>query len=150
MDLLITTIVLWLSSNFDLPAIYDHPRVEFTGAAKIAALRDPGLMKLGVRTGEDKAPKSPQSAIAVYDDLRKVIYLPEGWTGKTAAESSMLVHEMVHHLQNLSQQRFLCPEEREQLAYEAQEKWLKMMGTSITREFELDRFTILVLTHCMF
>src|SRR5262245_6118766 len=36
---LLTTIVLWLSTNFPLSPSYDHPRVEFVPATEIAALR---------------------------------------------------------------------------------------------------------------
>ena len=53
---------------------------------------------------------------------------------------------MVHHLQNLSHAPYACPEEREKLAYQAQEKWLKMFGHSLATDFGLYGFTILVVT----
>jgi len=36
------------------------------------------------------------------------------------------------------------------LAYEAQAKWLAQAGLSLEREFEVDRFTILVRASCMY
>src|SRR2546430_6751973 len=45
---LLTAIETWASSQFDLPAIHEHPRIEFAPPAKIASLRftdlfsDPG------------------------------------------------------------------------------------------------------------
>jgi len=36
---LLTEIVTWLSANFDLPAIQDHPSVQFVSPAKLASMR---------------------------------------------------------------------------------------------------------------
>jgi hypothetical protein len=47
-----------------------------------------------------------REAVAAYDDEMKTIYLPEGWTGATPAERSVLVHPMVHHLQNLGKLKY--------------------------------------------
>ena len=38
MDALLIAIVVWLSSNFNLPATFDLPRVEFTSATKMTSL----------------------------------------------------------------------------------------------------------------
>jgi len=37
------------------------------------------------------------------------MYLREGWSGATAAEISVLVHEMVHHLQHEARLGYACP-----------------------------------------
>ena len=57
---------------------------------------------------------------------------------------------MVHHLQNVGKLKFECPQEREQLAYKAQEKWLGLFGRDLLSDFEIDRFTLLVSTKCMY
>lgn len=137
-DRLLTLIVTWLSANFDLPAIYDHPKVELVPADRIAALRFGSSDVSGYR-----------DVVAVYHDRRRTIYLSAEWSGKTPAELSVLVHEMVHHLQNMSKQTFLCPQEREKAAYDAQEKWLGMFGRSLSTEFEIDPLTLLVSARCM-
>ena len=59
--------------------------------------------------------------IAIYYDATRTIYLPEGWTGDTPAELSVIVHEVVHHFQNVLRLKYECPQEREKLAYIAQE-----------------------------
>lgn len=135
---LLNLIVTWLSTNFDLPANYDHPMVEVVAAERIATLR---FGSAGLR--------GPRDVVAVYHDKRRTIYLSEGWTGKSPAELSVLVHEMVHHLQNLGKQFFFCPEAREKPAYDAQELWLRMFGKSLASEFEIDPFTLKVATGCM-
>ena len=68
----------------------------------------------------------------------------------TPAEVSVLVHEMVHHLQTLARLKFACPQEREQIAFRAQQRWLGAFDTDLEREFELDPFSLLVNSNCGF
>jgi uncharacterized protein DUF6647 len=149
---LLTAIVLWLSTNCGLPPTYEHPRVEFVPATEMVALMSKGrtadrLLQPGVVVGQ-----SDQAAeiVSVYDDSTKTIYLPVGWTSSRPADLSVLVHEMVHHLQNVAGLKFECPQEREQLAYSAQERWLGLFGHDLLHDFELDGFTILVKTKCFY
>jgi len=86
--------------------------------------------------------------IALYDDEARTIYLPTGWTGATPAEFSILVHEMVHHLQNSAGAGFECPEAREKMAYESQARWLAMFGSDLAAGFGIDPLTLLVRTSC--
>jgi len=143
----LATIIKWLAGNFDLPTA-DQARVEFVPPARIAAFRYRGF-------AQPQAPKGDEQAMheagreAVYDDATRTIYLPEGWRGATPAEVSVLVHEMVHHLQNGARLKYECPQEREKLAYAAQERWLGQYDRSLASEFEIDPFTLLVRTRCM-
>jgi len=59
-----------------------------------------------------------------------------------------LVHEMVHHLQNMAGMKYACPAAREKLAYAAQQEWLELTGVDFFRSFETDRMTLLVRTTC--
>jgi hypothetical protein len=148
MDALLTTIVLWLSANFDLPAIYEHPRIEFASSASMVALRDQSLSSWQMVGPSDQT--EAREIVSVYDDRTKALYLPEVWNGNTPAEVSILVHEMVHHLQNVGNMKFACPQVREQIAYKAQEKWLGLFGRDLYRDFEIDPFTLLVKTNCAY
>jgi hypothetical protein len=76
--------------------------------------------------------------------------LPDQWTGRSAAELSVLVHELVHHLQEAAELRYECPAAREQLAYAAQERWLGLFGLSLSSEFDIDPFTLKISTECGF
>jgi hypothetical protein len=150
MNLLLTTIVLWLSTNFGLPASYDHPLVKLVPERKIVELRYKGIASWHMKMGTvPSVPPGQRVTVSVYDDATKTIYLPEDWTGDTPADLSVLVHELVHHLQNAGKLKFACPQEREQLAYKAQEQWLGMFGRDLLRDFEIDPFTLLVSTRCM-
>jgi hypothetical protein len=152
-DALLTAIVTWLSDNFDLPAVYDPPRIVPMSSAAMANLLYQRFLgdKYDALSGPEHQGQSYQRrrVESLYSVAKKTIYLPPEWTGGTPAKLSMLVHEMVHHLQNVAHIDYACPQQREKLAYEAQEKWLTLSGLSLASEFGLDRTTIVLTTACM-
>jgi hypothetical protein len=153
MQALLAAIVTWLSVNFSLPANYDLPAIEFATPMEIAKLRygafDSGRQGTVLTSPRSEPAASASSVVSVYKDKDRVIVLPVGWQGITPAELSILVHEMVHHLQNVGKLTFACPQEREALAYKAQDQWLQLFGKDLAGEFELDGFTILVKSRCI-
>ena len=154
MQTLLTAIVTWLSINFGLPGIHDHPRIEFVTPAQMSAIRlsektaaqSAGAAVEGWRVARGGSRREIE---ALYDDSSRTIFLREGWTGATPAEVSIIVHEMVHHLQNLGGLKYECPQAREELAYLAQNRWLARSRSSLQDEFKLDPFTLLLRTKCM-
>jgi hypothetical protein len=126
--------------NFSLPADYDLPAIQFATPIEIAKLRYGAFNSQRQSTviaspGSQPAADAPSSVVSVYKDKDRVIVLPVGWQGVTPAELSILVHEMVHHLQNVGKLTFACPQEREALAYEAQDQWLQLFGKDLAGEF---------------
>jgi len=150
---LLTAIAAWLSKEFDLPAIQRYPEVELVSSGAITALRHKSILPLAVHEfARDAGPETPQTdeTVAIYVDDTQLIYLAEGWTGRTPADLSVLVHEMVHHFQNMLGLKHECPQEREKLAYEAQDRWLHLFGHSLETDFELDGFSLLGKTRCFY
>lgn len=139
MTALLTAIVTWLAANFDLPANYDLPEVRLVPAVQISDLRYRDVVAMRRR-----------QVLAVYDDAARRIVLDDAWTGRSAQELSILVHEMVHHLQNVAGRHYPCPAAREKLAYEAQERWLGLFGLSLAAAFEVDPMTLKVSTACFY
>jgi Domain of unknown function (DUF6647) len=153
---LLTAIVPWLAANFALPPSYQHPSIKLVPATEILFRRyrafTPEKQRdvLNAIYGGGAAPGNGRKAVAIYDDVTRTIFLPEGWNGRTQAELSVLVHEMVHHLQKEARLIYPCPGASEKLAYEAQEKWLGLFGLDLASEFEIDPFTLLATTACSF
>lgn len=86
---------------------------------------------------------------AVYDNPSRTIYLPEDWSTDSPAGLSVLVHEMVNHLQNVAGLAYPCAAARERPAYRAQARWLGLFGTTLEAEFGVDPMTLLVRTTCV-
>jgi hypothetical protein len=138
----------WLVANFALPETRELPRVELVPRMRLAALRYRGLVSDRAPTGERSGPLGDLDAVqAVYNLHMRTIYLPEDWGGETPADISVLVHELVHHLQNVAGIRYSCPQEGERPAYEAQARWLTLFGKTLD-EVGLDPFDVLVRTRC--
>jgi hypothetical protein len=147
MEALLTAIVMWLSTNFGLPASFDHPRMKFVSAAELNA---PLRGKADEKQGGVSAAQASSDIVSFYSNESKTIYLEERWSGKTPADLSVLVHEMVHHLQNVGRLKFECPQAREELAYKAQNQWLGLFGRDLEQDFQLDGFSVLVKTKCFY
>jgi hypothetical protein len=148
---LLSAIAVWLSKEFDLPAIHRYPDIKLVSSGAIAALRYNRLLPHApYDAARDAGPAIPQTdeTVAIYVDDTQTIYLTEGWTGQTPADLSILVHEMVHHFQNKLGLKHECPQEREMLAYQAQDRWLRLFGRSVETDFDLDGFSLLVKTRC--
>jgi hypothetical protein len=116
------------------------PRIEFDSPERLLAMRLGGAPSAGGGPTPDIA--------ALYHDAERKIRLPQGWTGATPAEVSILVHEMVHHIQNVAGLRYDCPEARERPAFAAQEAWLAQSGGDLASVFGIDSLTLLVRTRC--
>lgn len=150
---MLDTIATWLAENFDLRPASQHPRIVFVPPTQLVAMRYKGTLPNEWREDLilDPAVRAAQhrGVAAIYNDALRTIFLPHGWSGATAAEQSILVHEMVHHLQNLAGEKFDCAEERERLAYRAQNEWLSRTGKDLEGEFGLDPMTLLLASRCM-
>ena len=141
----------WLANNFDLPRAAEYPKVGYASAPKIAALRYNGFAVASSDvTGSLPRAALERTTVAVYLDAEKTVYLPDEWSGRSPAELSVLVHEMVHHMQNLGGIRYECPQQREKLAYAAQDKFLQLFGRDLEGEFEVNPFAVLVRSTCAY
>ena len=99
---LMAVIALWLSTNFGLPHSFEYPRIEMVQPAQLVALRYKAFLGNAPRdTANAGSLQNQREIVSVYDDTTRTIYLRSDWTGQDPAETSVLVHEMVHHLQNL-------------------------------------------------
>jgi hypothetical protein len=158
-QLLLAAIANWLSKEFGLPVVDRFPEIKLISPSEIGALRynssvppafhevarDPGLAQ-----PQSSAYLPTNDTVAVYIDGAEIIYVIEGWTGRTPADQSVLVHEMVHHFQYKLGLKHECPQDREKLAYAAQDRWLHLFGHSLESDFELDGFSVLSKTHCFY
>ena len=143
-------IVIWLSSNFDLPATPHGSEIKFTSKLELARMRAADRAHWqGLTQPEEVDELVQRTVVAVYDMKSKTIFLSDDWVGESPQDQSVLVHEIVHHLQNLAQLKFECPAAREKMAYMAQEKWLARFGTSLEEQFGIDMFTVVVTSACM-
>jgi len=132
----------------DFPAPTVLPRVEFASSAQIAAVRyrhlssEPELLSFSVSNRAN-------ALDMVYDDARGILYLSELWTGGSPAEFSLLVRGLVSHAQREAGLTYLCPQERERVAFEAQDAWLQLFRQTFKETFRFDEATYMLSTQCI-
>jgi hypothetical protein len=144
-------IMRWITERFDLPESGERPVIVFENPADLARMRNGGL---ATHPSTQKAPNAEHRSrrgdvLAVYNDAKRIIHLSDDWTGANDTDMSVLVHEMVHHLQNMAGLKYICASGREDIAYQAQQAWLRQFDKSLESEFGLDAFTLFVRSRCM-
>jgi hypothetical protein len=144
---LLKAIASWLSTTFELPPIDSIPRIKLESGPRITAFRFTGRLP-DRQEDVTRLPPGNGEVTAIYDPGTDTIYLREGWTGRTPAQMSILVHEMVHYVQDVADFKFPCVQASEELAYLAQDRWLGLFDTDLATEFGIDRFTRFVNTRC--
>ena len=65
---------------------------------------------------------------ALYSEQEHSIYLPDSWRPDALRDRSILLHELVHHLQYLNKVKVTCSSEYELQAVKLQVTWLLEQG----------------------
>ena len=81
MEALLTFIVIWLSSNSNLPSAFEHPRIEFVSATQMKSHFYEGVARQ--KQAGLVLNQSEPEVISLYSNETKTIYLLNGWEGKT-------------------------------------------------------------------
>jgi len=139
---LLEALAIWVGAKLGQPVPTSLPRLVFKPADQVTVLR------FKQYASEIMQQQGRPNIVSIYDARENIIYLRDTWSGATAADLSVLVHELVHHFQEAHQARFECDAAREAKAFELQEKWLRLFGESLEEEFQIDPFTLLVRTSC--
>lgn len=139
MEPLINAIMLWLSLNFTLPLGADQPIIRHVQPERLVAIHYGGM---------SGGPPDP-TVMGAYDARTRTIYLRDDWDSRDATDVSVLVHELVHYLQDRAGLSFECPVAREAHAYAAQQRWLEFYGTDLHAAFGIDAMTLKLRTVCL-
>lgn len=144
MNELLVVITLWLSANFGLPYVAEPPEIVAVSPASLSETRH----RLAREAGAAEFAASAPTVHAFYHVDSHTIFIAKDWRADSAADISILVHELVHHLQAEAAVPYHCAAAREKVAYEAQDRWLKQFGTSLAAEFGIDSATRLARSAC--
>ncbi len=144
---LLNAIAAWLSVSFELPLVRSVPSIKLESGPRMTSFRYTGLLS-GRPEEVAKVSRGRREVDAIYDPGSDTIFLRQEWTGSTPAELSILVHEMVHYIQDVAEFKYPCVAASEELAYVAQERWLGLFGTNLAAEFGVDRLTLFANTRC--
>lgn len=136
MDLLVAVLTGWIALQTGLSAV-EPPHIEFVTQDTMSERAfGPGVAG------------SPLLR-ALYSQPANTVYLRKAWDADKLRDRSELLHELVHHFQNIHSLKYGCGAEREKLAYELQIKWLKEQGIADPYEFlEINAFFVVMASVC--
>lgn len=161
-DEMLTSVSRWISVILNLAEPQVVPRVRYLPVHRVAASRLTDSVGQSVQGQRQVVlsdwmnmsrtmdfDRNRTDSVAQYNDATRTVYLPTGWTGATAQEMSILVHALVYHFQNAHGLRYHCAEERRELAYDAQRRWLALYDVSLEAEFGLNPALLMMITQCI-
>jgi hypothetical protein len=135
MDALIATLSAWIAAQTGL-TLPPPPRVFHLQPDALHELAtDPNAQTERVR--------------ALYGRGERIVYLRTNWNGAVLSDRSELVHELVHHFQNVHAVPYACNAARETLAYDLQIRWLREQGVVDPHDLlQINDFFIVMTSVC--
>lgn len=109
---ILTALMIWLGANTPLDTNHDVPEVLFLTQSQMESL---------FYKGENKMPNTLHG---LYDKDSDTIILPDTWDRRKPWDLGVLLHEMVHYLQDQNNQKFNCVAEMERDSWPIQQKYL--------------------------
>lgn len=110
---ILTALMIWLGANTPFNTNFDVPVVVF--------LPQEEMNSMYYKDNEHE----PNSLHGMYDKENDIIYLSDDWDRREAWDMGVLVHEMVHYLQDMNEMKFACSAEMEKMAWPIQQFYLK-------------------------
>ena len=112
---ILTALMIWLGANTPFDVNHDIPKVLFLSQDQMEDL---------YYTNEEKD-NFPNQLHGLYDKDSDTIILPDNWDRRDPWDLGVLVHEMVHYLQDMNKIKFECTAQMEKDAWPIQQRYLK-------------------------
>jgi len=110
---ILTALMIWLGANTPFNTNHDIPSILFVTQAQMEQMFYKGDNKM------------PNTLHGLYDKESDTIILSDQWDRRKAWDMGVLLHEMVHYLQDQNNMEFRCTAEMEKDAWPIQQRYLK-------------------------
>lgn len=148
MEALTIALTVWIATQTGLSAP-EPPRIAYVADGDVTRYYH-ALAREDVPLDLIPADHSGPRVLAFYMRDHATIYLPRSSHPASLRDRSILVHELVHHVQRHNGLAPECPGALERQAYDLQATWLREQGVSDPFQvMGVDQFTMLILTACM-
>ena len=109
---ILIALMIWIGANTDYKTDVPLPVVEFKTQVEME----------GLYYGERKR---EGDLYGFYNLKKNIIILPDTWDGTRPFDLGLLVHEMIHYLQDVNEIQFQCVAEMEADAWPLQKQYLE-------------------------
>ena len=117
--------------NTDLP----NPEIEFLPETELVEMY----------MGDSEHSHRPTDLWGFYNLKNKKIYLRDTWDLHNPWNKSILLHELIHYVQDMNNQEFLCIQEMEKESWPLQQKYLRQYHGI---EWDFDPLWFLMISNC--
>jgi|TARA_Y100000590_G_scaffold452401_1_gene595510 hypothetical protein len=130
---IITALMIWIGANSSLDTLVDIPQVIFLPQEQMESLYySTGNQKSGTLHG-------------FYNTKQDVVILPDTWDRRKGWDLSVLLHEVIHYVQDMNGITFQCLAEMEKDSWPLQQKYLKEVHNI---DWNYDELWHLVISTC--
>ena len=150
---LIISLMLWITTVTGYPMPEKLPIIKYASPSEVyyRQYRCDAPTKHTKKKCEDINPKEAEKTLAIYNHHTDTIYLKDGLENmfnKNIYES-IVVHELVHHMQYESDAQFDCLGQYEEDAYEIQDKFLLSRGENgVIESLRLNELYLMMIFQC--
>ena len=149
---LVMSLMLWISTVTGWP-VPEPPTITYVDNGQEMFLKSHDC---------DSKPNQPvcqtydgtqSNILGLYHSVTGTIYLSRDFWPASTRDQSILLHELIHHMQYSRDYKYyksLCRGDIEKEAYDLQEKWLKQRGKTLLETIELGPLMRHILTRCEF
>ena len=131
---IITALMIWIGANSSLDTLIDIPQVIFLPQKQMESLYySAGNIKTGTLHG-------------FYNTKQDVVILPDTWDRREGWDLSVLLHEIVHYVQDMNRVTFKCLQEMEKDTWPLQQKYLKEVHNI---DWEYDKLWYVLTSTCL-
>ena len=153
MTTLISIMMVWISINTGF-VVPDAPSIGYLSPFEIKRYAygcDENPIPIGNEDICDNNVEVAGTPKALYDHTKSTILVASGFTSDTILNQSILLHELIHHLQffNKYNEEVECNGKLEQQAYTLQNKWLlEKYHTNVWDVVGIGRLLYHIITSC--
>ena len=154
---LVVGLMLWISTMTGW-AVPPAPEVQYADGFKLKYMlygcdnpRTEESKDVCSRLGENPITGTPKdTTMGLYDHVKKIVYLNHTLKKQNKiVHDSVILHELIHHMQFHNKIKFRCLGELEEAAYTLQDKWLQKRGKkSVFEELEINPLYFYLIITC--
>lgn len=130
---ILTAMIIWLGANSNLDTNHDVPLVIFLPQDQLNHM----YYKDSAHDGN--------KLHGLYDRDKDTIFLPDTWDRRRPWDLGVLLHEMMHYLQDQNEIKFSCVQEMERDVWPTQRKYLREVHDY---EWEYDELWYWMVSNC--
>jgi hypothetical protein len=139
MESFVLGLMVWISQVSGLPLPETVPEITRVEPARIASLaHGPGVAD----------PTTKSGYLALYHADSATVLLRSDWDLRDLRDRSILVHELVHHLQAEAEREYVCKGAMEKEAYDIQAAWLEDRGADLLEVMNMNSLFLFAVTRC--